>query len=100
MSGASLLITDDGLKTWKPFRGARDLGAEGSPFAELAFIDERRGLAIQEEGGSGRLYKTNDGGKTWTRVKLDHNVFSLARIPGTTQIKAVGEGEVYSFTPI
>jgi photosystem II stability/assembly factor-like uncharacterized protein len=100
VSGAYLVTTDDGLKTWKTFSPSAESNEGELLFYDLAFVDERRGLAVQHDGGSGRLYKTNDGGRTWTIVKLDQNVFSLALVPGTTQIKVVGEGEVYSFTPI
>lgn len=101
VSGADFLTTDDQLKTWQRFSPSAELYAEVPPFDELAFVDERRGLAVYTtEGGSGRLYKTNDGGRTWTLVKLDHKISGLAAVPGTTQIMAVGEGRIYSFSPI
>jgi len=101
VSGADFLTTNDALKTWKRFSPFAELNQEGSPFDELAFIDERRGLAVYTtEGGWGRLYKTNDGGRTWSLVKLDHKISGLAAVPGAKQIMAVGEGSIYSFTPI
>lgn len=101
VSGADFLTTSDELKTWQRFSPSAELNAEVPPFDELAFVDDRRGLAVYTtEGGSGRLYKTNDGGRTWTHVKLDQKISGLAVVPGTTQIMAAGEGKIYSFSPI
>lgn len=101
VSGADFLTTDDELKTWQRFSPSAELNAEVPPFDELAFVDERRGLAVYTtEGGLGRLYKTNDGGRTWALVKLDHKISGLAAVPGATRIMAVGEGRIYSFSPI
>ncbi len=98
MSG-DLLRTEDGLRTWKRLSPPEEL-KDSSSFSELAFVDEHRGLAVHNELGVKGVYKTSDGGRTWTRVKIDGDLSGLTVVPGSTLIIAVGEGGLYSFTPI
>ncbi len=94
-----LLKTEDGLRTWKRLPPPEEL-KDSSSFSELAFVDEHRGLAVHDELGVRNIYKTRDGGRTWTRVKVNGNLSGLTVVPGTARIVAVGEDGVYSFTPI
>jgi photosystem II stability/assembly factor-like uncharacterized protein len=94
-----VLRTEDGLRTWKRFSGSAEIKDEAPPFSDLAFVDERRGLAVLNELGFRSIYKTNDGGSTWTRVNLNSNLSGLTLVPGSNRIMAVGERGVYSFSP-
>jgi photosystem II stability/assembly factor-like uncharacterized protein len=99
VSGANILRTEDGLRTWKPLSASAELKDDAPPFSELAFLDDRRGLAVLSELGVRRVYKTNDGGTTWTAVNINRNLSGLAVVAGSNRIIAVGEGGLYSFSP-
>ncbi len=70
-SFAGLLRTDNGGKTWSPANG--NLSGDDLSVRSVAIHPEDP-LTMLRAGGhgpSGRLWKTNDGGKTWTRLDLD-----------------------------
>lgn len=68
MAGSSILCTEDGGKTW-----AEGLGFKSSDLSRLSlwgisFVNQSIGWAVGKEGhieGSGKIFKTEDGGKTW-----------------------------------
>ena len=82
IASQGFFATHDGGATWTrvatpPFSGP------------IAFLDARRGFGVSDPArwggpqyavpfGGGRLYRTGDGGRTWTRLPLTGNADSVA----------------------
>lgn len=69
-AGSTLLQTSDGGETWRTgtlldleTASARSAAARRVRFNAASFVDKRRGWAV---GGEGRVFKTTDGGRTWS----------------------------------
>jgi photosystem II stability/assembly factor-like uncharacterized protein len=65
--GATILRTTDGGRTWVripgPLLESRDY--EPNPIVDIVFMDNRRGWLLKYIGS---IFKTDDGGATWTKV--------------------------------
>jgi len=66
---ATTLWTADGGKTWNP----KDIG-ENARVRDVHFLDEKRGVAVGEvpipRGSVGAIWETDDGGRSWSVVRL------------------------------
>ncbi|GEM_PF-4381906 len=62
-AGGTVLTTNDG-KTWTTLA---TITPQGGNMTRIRFVDNNVGWIV---GQAGQLYKTVDGGKTWTRVPL------------------------------
>ena len=76
--GISVDFTRDGAKTWHTVRPDINLGAEGSrrDVTQMNFVDARHGWIVISDNtafspyGKCLIYRTSDGGKTWTEAPL------------------------------
>ena len=59
----SLLRTEDGGSSWDKV-SSREVGR----FNKVSFIDSHRGWAINKINGQGWVWRTTDGGRTWTAI--------------------------------
>lgn len=63
-TGGTFLLTTDGGATW---RADTVPGASGLDFRDVHALDERTAwLMSAGEGGKSRIYRTRDGGRSWT----------------------------------
>jgi len=101
LSGGKLIRTNDGGKSWTANYPTKDLevGSEDLVLSNLEFVDDERGLARTKLFGSGKLYKTNDGGRSWSQIFSRSSFSSLQKVPGTAQVVAVSDNGVYAFSP-
>lgn len=70
-SGATdhgVLHSTDGGATWALVGATPALDANGSAAAAIHFIDGQTGWFCGGEQGPGRLWRTDDGGKSWTEL--------------------------------
>ena len=69
--GANLCSTNDGAQTWQTLPQKLNFG-QAAPVSEyvsqLNFIDPMNGWAITGESGSTALWKSADGGVSWTKL--------------------------------
>jgi photosystem II stability/assembly factor-like uncharacterized protein len=76
--GASLFVTHDGAQSWQIITPDIDLGLEGAKryVTQMDFVDVNHGWMIISDntqfspGGNCMLYKTSNGGTTWTQLPL------------------------------
>jgi photosystem II stability/assembly factor-like uncharacterized protein len=70
--GHDLCVTHDGALTWQFVTPNIDIGAEGTDryLLQIAFVDASSGWMVIAQKDTNILYKTKDGGSTWTEVPL------------------------------
>lgn len=98
LSGAELIATEDGARSWRTIYPSGALEADAVPFSEMVFTDKERGLALYAHLGRGQLYKTNNAGKTWSPIFTEVSFSALARVPGSRFVIAVSRDSIYSLT--
>lgn len=100
LSGAKLIRTNDSGKSWSVIYPSQGLGkvSEAVTLSNLLFVDDQRGLALSRQLGSGNLYKTNDGGKSWSQIVSESNFSGLGKVVGTSLVIAVADDAVYSLS--
>jgi photosystem II stability/assembly factor-like uncharacterized protein len=64
-----ILMTKDGGEHWNKI--TVDPSEIMLGFSDIAFFDEKNGLAVGSDGHFGAIYKTADSGNTWNRVNID-----------------------------
>jgi photosystem II stability/assembly factor-like uncharacterized protein len=97
---ALLQRTEDGGRTWHRI----DLDSFSAPIASIAFATSRVGYILREEGG---IFKTTDGGRTWSPQGPASDAFSL-QFPdpdtgyaiGKRILKTVDGGATWSLLPL
>lgn len=90
---ATAIRTSDGGNTWSSMEviGAQEdseAGGADPSFNAVAFVDTMKGYIA---GEFGLIYRTLDGGNTWTQLDsgINENLFGMAVLPGDV-IAAVG----------
>ncbi len=76
--GLNLYVTRDGARSWRTVKPNIDFGLEGSKWdvSRMNFVDTTRGWILIYDNvndspyGHHSLYKTSDGGATWTELPL------------------------------
>jgi photosystem II stability/assembly factor-like uncharacterized protein len=76
--GANLYVTHDGAKSWQTIKPNIDFGRAGSKreVSQIDFVDAAHGWMILYDNsndlpdGHDSLYRTSDGGATWTELPL------------------------------
>jgi photosystem II stability/assembly factor-like uncharacterized protein len=97
IQGGSLLTSDDGGESWdERFPSTQDVY-----FDELHFPSETVGYASggssSEQGSIGSVYRTDDGGVTWTRRTFTHGEVSAADFFDEDHgVVATNPGELWS----
>jgi photosystem II stability/assembly factor-like uncharacterized protein len=102
LSWAQIIATRNGGKSWELIYRQTDSKPNVGPdtFGDIAFIDRSHGLAITQELGGGRLFKTSDGGKSWTGISANERFRQLALTPATRRGVLLGTKHVYSVSQI
>lgn len=95
LSGGRLLLTEDGAASWNSIPLTKELGLDAPPFAEFVFTNDNVGLALLSKSGSGEIYKTKDGGKTWAPLTLRGNFSGLAVVPDSSRIFVSSRDGIY-----
>lgn len=92
-SSYELFVSSDGGRTWGP----ADLGAAPAApptpeptvaptasVSSVAFFDSESGLVVgATPGGKGAVWRTADGGRTWTETVLDTSGLAFVTVAGT-----------------
>ena len=76
--GPNLYVTSDGARSWRTVKPNIDFGLEGSKWdvSRMDFVDTTHGWILIYDNvndspyGHHSLYKTSDGGATWTALPL------------------------------
>ena len=76
--GLNLYVTRDGARSWRTIKPNIDLGPEGSNWdvSRMDFVDANHGWIVISDNrtfapfGNYPLFKTSDGGPTWTELPL------------------------------
>jgi photosystem II stability/assembly factor-like uncharacterized protein len=76
--GANLYVTHDGARSWRAIKPSIDFGNEGSKrdVSRMDFVDATHGWVLVYDNvndspyGHHSLYRTSDGGTTWTELPL------------------------------
>ncbi len=68
--GTDLCATHDGAQTWQTLKSGLDFStaATGEYVFNFDFVDASNGWAITTDGTTSALYRTTDGGSTWTKL--------------------------------
>ncbi len=83
-TGMNAAYTTNGGATWTP----KSIGDPESGFADIFFLDSQNGWVC---GGSGRVFKTTDGGATWNQQETyTSEGLSRIRFKNTSEGYAVG----------
>jgi photosystem II stability/assembly factor-like uncharacterized protein len=74
------LSTYDGGRTWNVTSSkiaGRNSNTEEIVPSAVVFADKSRGLLIAGPAGTGKLFKTADGGKTWFEISVGEHFFDV-----------------------
>jgi hypothetical protein len=66
--GAGLLATTDGAQHWVEVLRMTDTG--GASWGDLGFENRTTGVVVFSPNSGGTLYRTTDGGVTWSKVRF------------------------------
>ncbi|HWN08813.1 MAG TPA: hypothetical protein VNO50_05970 [Pyrinomonadaceae bacterium] len=99
LSGSTLIRTENGARSWQVIYPSEKVGPDAVSFNEIVFVDGRRGLALYTHTGRGQLYKTDDAGRSWSRIVTEESFSALGGVSGSKLVMAVGKGGIYSFSP-
>lgn len=68
--GKNLCATHDGAQTWLTLPASLDfdINSSGSYVSQFQFIDPQAGWAVTSDGTNYELWKSTDGGATWTKL--------------------------------
>ncbi len=85
-------LSAQGLLMWKAVGGWSQNIATLSQISAISFSDDNNGVI---GGFSGRIFKTADGGSTWTNIGLPGSDFPGA-VPNIKQLQMVNENLIYA----
>ncbi len=84
------LVTADGGKTWDKTLVAR--AKKGGRYVDLTRVYHRDEMTVWISAGEGMLFKSVNGGATWTTFKHGEYDFNAAAFIGKNEIYAGGDG--------
>jgi photosystem II stability/assembly factor-like uncharacterized protein len=96
--GSGIYRSKDGGKTWEPLRNGLESGPNhpvGKTSVDVAFTNPKRVYALVEDKEP-RLYRSDDGGDTWTLMQKNHSMGQRAGYYTRLRVSTANEDEVYT----
>ena len=95
-----ILFTHDGGKSWITVR-SKVVNQHKSPDeivpSRVVFVDAKHGLLMGGPAGTGELFETDDGGRTWIEIKAKEH-FRDVGLAGGAKAFLLGDKGVYSIS--
>lgn len=80
LSDSTVMATGDSGKSWQTvYEVLPDSSARAMPdnLSHISFVDRTNGLALSDRMSGGKLFKTADGGKTWTEIVTAERFYAM-----------------------